>query len=100
MCAVNWICFVIFQHADNHPVHHVQEAIDQVYNHGALVRFLTPYSPDQNPIEEVFAKVKHYLRQNDLVLQSVRDPSPLILDAFGQVTSMDCKQYMHHAGYI
>ena len=51
-------------------------------------------------IEEVFAKVKHYLRQNDLVLQSVRDPSPLILDAFGQVTSMDCKQYMHHAGYI
>jgi hypothetical protein len=32
------------------------------------------YSPHLNPIEEVFAKVKHYLRQNDSVLQAVRDP--------------------------
>ena len=32
------------------------------------------YSPHLNPIEEVFAKVKHYLQQNDSVLQAVRDP--------------------------
>ena len=85
---------------DNHPAHHVQEVVEHLYNSGALIRFLPPYSPDLNPIEEVFAKVKHYLRQNDSVLQAVRDPSPLIWNAFGQITSFDCQAYMHHAGYI
>ena len=50
---------------DNHPAHHIQEVVGHVYNSGALISFLPPYSPDLNPIEEVFAKVKHYLRQND-----------------------------------
>ena len=76
---------------DNHPAHHVQDIIDHVYNSGVLVHFLPPYSPDLNPIEEVFAKVKHCLRQNDLVLQSTMDPNPLIYNAFAQITSTDCK---------
>ena len=63
---------------DNHPAHHVQEVVEHVYDSGALIRFLPPYSPDLNPIEGVFAKVKYYLRQNDSVLQAVRDPSPLL----------------------
>jgi hypothetical protein len=65
-----------------------------------LVRFLPPYSPDLNPIEEAFAKVKHNLRLNDVVLQSLADPTPLIWDAFGQITPHDCQGYMHHAGYL
>ncbi|CAB4024257.1 Hypothetical predicted protein [Paramuricea clavata] len=85
---------------DNHAVHHVQEVIERVYDYGAIIRFLPPYSPDLNPIEEVFANVKHYLRQNHLVLQSLQDPSPLIWNAYGQITSNDCLGYMHHAGYI
>jgi transposase len=52
---------------DNHPAHHVQEVVEHIYDSGAIVRYLPPYSPDLNPIEEVFAKVKHYLRQNDAV---------------------------------
>ena len=84
---------------DNHPAHHVQEVVEHIYDSGAIVRYLPPYSPHLNPIEEVFAKVKHYLRQNDSVLQAVRDPSPLIWNAFGQIPSCDCQAYMHHAGY-
>ena len=66
--------------------------MEHVYDSGALIRFLPPYSPDLNPIEEVFAKVKHYLRppdlrQNDSVLQAVRGPSPLIWNAFVQIIS-------------
>ena len=76
--------------ADNHAAHHVADVMDLIYNSGAIVRFLSPYSPDLNPIEEVFAKVKYYLRQNDLILQSVKDASPLIWHAFGQITSDDC----------
>ena len=66
-----------FFSTDNHPAHHVQEVVEHIYDSGAIVWYLPPYSPHLNPIEEVFAKVKHYLRQNDLVLQAVRDPSPL-----------------------
>jgi hypothetical protein len=85
---------------DNHPANHVREVMEQIYNFGAIVRFLPPYSPDLNPIEEAFSQVKHYLRHNDLVLQSARDSMPLIWDAFGQITSSDCLGYIHHAGYI
>ena len=65
------------------------------------MRYLPPWSPDLNPIEEAFSKVKHYLRENDVVLQSVvTDPTPLIWEAFAQITPPDCQGYMHHAGYI
>ena len=56
MCSLVNNCF-FYSHADNHPVHHAQEVV---------IRFLPPYSTDLNPIEEVFAKVKHYSRQNDV----------------------------------
>ena len=91
---------VIYISTDNHPVHHVQEVINHIYDSGVIIRFLPPYSSDLNPIEEVFSQVKHYLRQNHLVLQSVRDPSPIIWEAFGQITPANCIGYMHHAGYI
>ncbi len=45
---------------DNHPTHYVREVIQQVCDSAAIIRFLSPYSPDLNPIEEVFAQVKHY----------------------------------------
>ena len=34
--------------------------------------------PDLNPIEEAFAKVKHFLRLNEVVLKSLADPTPVI----------------------
>ena len=71
---------------DNHPVHHVREAKNRIYHSGVLVRFLPPYSPGLNPIEEAFAEVKHFLLTNDIVLQSLADPLPLIWDLFCQIT--------------
>ena len=76
-----------FLSTDNHAVHHVQEVIERGYDYGAIIRFLPPYFPDLNPIGEVFANVKHYLRQNHLVLHSLQDPSPLIWNAYQQITS-------------
>ncbi len=87
---------VIYSSTDNHPVHHVQEVINRIYDSGVIIRFLPPYSPDLNPIEVVFSQVKHSLRQNRLVLQSVRDPNPIIWEAFGQITLANCIGYMHH----
>ena len=57
-------------------MHHAQEVFDHIYDSGVIIHFLPPNSPDLNPMKEAFAEVKHYLRQIDLVLQSVQDPSP------------------------
>ena len=63
---------------NNHPVHHVEEVTEHVYDSGSIIRYLPPWNPDLNPIEEAFSKVKHYLRENVVVLQSVADPTPPI----------------------
>ena len=47
---------------DNLSVQKVPEIFDQINRTGALVRFLPIYSPDLNPIEEMFSKVKQCLR--------------------------------------
>ena len=41
---------------DNASIHHVDRVIETIQSVGAIVRFLPPYSPDMNPIEEVFAE--------------------------------------------
>ena len=91
---------VIHISTNSHPVHHVQEVINHIYETVVIILFLPPYNSDLNPIEEVFSQVKHCLRQNHLVLQSVQDPIPIIWEAFGQITPANCIGYMHHAGYI
>ena len=47
---------------DNCAVHHVQEIVAMIEQVGAIVHFLPPYSPDLNPIEEAFSKVKSELK--------------------------------------
>ena len=43
---------------DNAAIHHVRDVVKLINEVGALVHFLPPYSPDYNPIEEAFSKVK------------------------------------------
>ena len=47
---------------DNCSVHHVNGVVEMIHSTGALLRFLPPYSPDLNPIELVFSKVKAFVR--------------------------------------
>jgi transposase len=48
---------------DNLSAHKVTEVQAIVAAHGATIQYLPPYSPDLNPIEQVFAKLKALLRQ-------------------------------------
>ena len=64
---------------------------------GAHLFFLPKYSPDLNPIEKLFAKLKHWLRKaaartSDAVCQAVAE----ILD---NVTPSECANYFANAGY-
>ena len=41
---------------DNASIHHVDRVVRSIQNTGALIRFLPPYSPDYNPLEESFPR--------------------------------------------
>lgn len=71
-----------------------------IHGAGALVRFLSPYSPDLNPIEEVFSKVKSFLRANDTVYLSTFSPQTLVSMAFNSITTDDCIGFVTRCGYL
>ena len=84
---------------DDATIHHLQRVQDMILGVGALIRFLPAYSPDLNSIEEVFSKVKRYLKANDTLYLSTQSPCPFVLSAFHTVTQEDCINYIKHAGY-
>jgi transposase len=64
---------------------------------GARLLFLPPYSPDMNPIEQVFAKLKHLLRKAaERTKEATWQRIGSLLDAF---TPQECKNYLVNAGY-
>jgi transposase len=82
---------------DNLAVHKqpaVQAAIDAA---GATLRFLPPYSPDLNPIEMAFAKLKAFLRAARP--RNYDQVCALIAHALTLYTPTECAHYMQHAGY-
>lgn len=74
----------------------------RTFNHKSWgqTNFLPPYSPDLNPLEEVFSKVKGIMKDNDRLFQATSAPRPLLGMAFGMVTKNDCVAYIRHAGYV
>ena len=85
---------------DNCSVHHLERVTEMISSIGALIRFLPPYSPDLNPIELVFSKVKSFWRANDLLVQSTSSPRTMVSMAFNTVTQQDTFGYIRHSGYI
>jgi hypothetical protein len=62
---------------------------------GALVHFLPPYSPDYNPIEEAFSKVK--LEMKKVKGQGHMNIDDIALAAFSTITDEDCKGWIWNA---
>lgn len=87
---------------DNASIHHTDSAIKLIQSVGALVHFLPPYSPDMNPIEELFSKVKGCLKENDAFIQTVEEKGIMdfVEGAFDSVTQDDCYSWFEHAGYV
>ena len=50
---------------DNASIHHLDKVHGIITGVGAKLCFLPPYSPDLMPLEEVFSKVKYFLKAND-----------------------------------
>ena len=84
---------------DNASIHHVDKVVSTIHATGAILRFLPPYSPDYNPLEESFSKVKGFLKANELAYDVTSHPRQLVAMGFNTVTTEDCNGYIRHAGY-
>jgi transposase len=82
---------------DNLAVHKQPEVRAAIERVGALVRFLPPYSPDFNPIEQAFAKLKAFLRA--MRPRTFEHVCQLIAAALGLFTPDECANFIHHCGY-
>ena len=85
---------------DNAAIHHVHEVEDYFARTGVLLRYLPAYSPDLNPIEQAFASTKRFVRDNENVYLSTREPTPIIIELFAQISRELCQSYFHHCGYL
>ena len=84
---------------DNCSIHHVQPVLHTLKQMGILILFLPPYSPDMNPIEELFSYVKYFLKDHYHILQAIDDPTPVLEASFDTVTKDKCLGWINHAGY-
>jgi transposase len=82
---------------DNLGSHKGQAVRKAIRSAGAKLFFLPPYSPDLNPIEQVFAKLKTLLRKADE--RTVEATWRRIGNLLSQFSSTECANYLLNAGY-
>jgi transposase len=85
---------VIMDNLASHKVAGVRQAIE---NAGCTLRYLPSYSPDLNPIEQFFAKLKALLRQ--AAARTVDALIAAIADVLAKVTQTECENYLANLGY-
>ncbi|MDN5696369.1 MAG: IS630 family transposase [Rubrobacter sp.] len=82
---------------DNLPAHKVESVRELIEGAGCQLLYLPAYSPDLNPIEEAFSKVKNILRKIEArTREAVVEAMGTALDA---VTTQDASGFFEHAGY-
>jgi transposase len=85
---------VVMDNLSAHKVPGIREAIEAA---GASLLYLPPYSPDFNPIEQLFAKLKALLRKAaERSVEDLWNRIGYLLEAF---TSSECTNYFRNAGY-
>ena len=85
---------VVMDNLGSHKSDKVRAAIRKA---GARLLFLPPYSPDLNPIEQVFAKLKTLLRKaEERTVEAVWKRIGALLDCFPPA---ECAAYLRNSGY-
>ncbi len=83
---------------DNYSVHRNVEVIKLIENTNAKVVFLPPYSPELNPVELVWSKLKQYLKSKNA--QSEKGLFRSIRAGLNKITSSDCRNWFSHCGIM
>ncbi len=82
---------------DNLGSHKVSGVTELIHSAGAELLYLPPYSPDFNPIEKMWSKLKAYFRK--LKIRSLDLLWAAIPNAFSLVSASDASGWFHASGY-
>jgi transposase len=82
---------------DNLPAHKSERITQAVEDAGCILVYLPPYSPDFNPIENMWSKVKVSLRKT--AARTVDALVDAVAEALHAITLEDCDGYFEHCGY-
>jgi transposase len=82
---------------DNLSTHKIAAVEKLIGAQGASVRYLPAYSPDLNPIELAFAKLKAHLRQ--AAARTLDQLTLVLAEALQTFTPEHCRNFFHHANY-
>ena len=82
---------------DNLPAHKVAGVRDAIETAGATLLYLPPYSPDFNPIELAFSKLKAILRK--AAARTIHDLWDAIAQSLDSFSPTECRNYFAAAGY-
>jgi transposase len=85
---------VVMDNLSSHKGERVRELIE---GRGCELIYLPPYSPDFNPIEQAFSKLKSYLRE--VCARSQQTLMELIGEALHTITTSDAEGFFKHCGY-
>lgn len=83
---------------DNMRSHHVKAVKEVIEDAGMKLLYLPPYSPDLNPIEQMWSKIKSVLRK--LKVRVAAELPDAIKTAFSHVTNDDCKGWFKATGVL
>ena len=82
---------------DNTSAHKVKGVVEAIEHAGAFVLYLPTYSPDLNPIEKMWSKIKAYLRK--IKARTVDTLYDALKDALNSVSVSDIKGWFDDANY-
>ena len=83
---------------ENLPSHKVSDIREAIEAAGAKLHYLPPYSPDLNPIEQAFSKIKAMLRKT--AARSVSTLDKAIARIIRSISPSECAAYLNNSGYL
>lgn len=83
--------------ADNLSAHNVEGVRERIEATGAALLYLPPYSPDFNPIEKAWSKIKQRLRK--VQARTLEWLEEAVAETLHSVTSQDAAGWFRHCGY-
>ena len=82
---------------DNLPAHKIDGVIEAIQAVGASVVYLSPYSPDFNPIENLWSKLKAYLRS--VAARTRETLNDAVRDGLNLISLEDVRHWFIHCCY-
>lgn len=80
---------------DRHPVHRAKTVQNYLNQNNIKFLYLPAYSPELNPIEEAFSKIKQYIKKQKA--RTINELLKVLKNAFEIITNSDVKGYFNHA---